>query len=323
MRKFIFLFLFLAPIFTIGQTYTSQQGNKYFKGLVKFAKRIIAEDTVKVSSKGIKYADGSLGTTGFKTGDTVQLNALVVTRDSLYIGNDGYLHYVKDGYNVRLAVKDSTVIDSPLLTDLLAYWNFDEASGNVIDQVGDLDGVVSGATQNVTGKVGKGISFDGTDDVVQVAYDSSLNISPPFTFSAWIYQNASDADPIFSRDFGSGVVPYIFEISYGFPRLRYYDTDYRNFSDDEQLPNTETWYHFVVTANSIETKLYLNGTLITTTTGIASLPTNSTNLYIGHHPDLSSYFNGIIDEVGIWTRVLTATEVTSLYNSGSGNTYPF
>ena len=346
MKKFIFLFLFLVPIFTVGQTYTSQQGNKYFKGFIKFAKRIIAEDTVRVSAKGIKYADGSIGTTGFQSGDTISLDSALhfntatdtlatkaqlralnptnsVARDSLYIGTDGYVHYVKDGYDVRLAVKDSTALDSPLLTDLLAYWNFNETSGNVLDQVGDLDGVVSGATQNVTGKVGKGVNFDGTDDVVQVAYNSSMNISPPFSFSAWIYQNASDADPIFSRDFGSGVVPYIFEISYGFPRLRYYDTDYRNFNDDEQLPNIQTWYHFVVTANSTETKLYLNGSLITTLSGIASLPTNSTSLYFGHHPDASSYFNGIIDEVGIWTRVLTATEVSNLYNSGSGVTYPF
>jgi len=37
----------------------------------------------------------------------------------------------------------------------------------------------------------------------------------------------------------------------------------------------------------------------------------------------SSYWSGLIDEIGIWSRVLTADEITALYNEGTGITYPF
>lgn len=319
------MLLILAPTLLSAQSFTSKnavQGNKWFKGFVQFAKEVFVKDTMHID-KGVVYADGTVGTTGFTSGDTVQLNTLVVTRDSLYIGSDGYLHFVSGDYDIRLTKQDSTKLPSPLTEDLLVYWNFDQTTGNLLDQVGDWDGVVSGATQNAAGKVGNGFSFDGIDDVVTITFDSAMNLQPPFTISSWIYQTASDADPILARNPGNGnVVPYIYEISYGFLRLRYFDPDQVSLSDDEQV-TIENWYHFVITVDTSETKIYLNNTLVMTTTGVSALPINYTNLFIGAYPDGSAYFAGVIDEVGIWTRVLSATDVSTLNNSGNGKTYPF
>ena len=45
--------------------------------------------------------------------------------------------------------------------------------------------------------------------------------------------------------------------------------------------------------------------------------------YIGNSADTFSAFDGVIDEVGLWSKVLSATEITDLYNSGAGFAYPF
>jgi len=49
---------------------------------------------------------------------------------------------------------------------------------------------------------------------------------------------------------------------------------------------------------------------------------NSIDFNIGARNSATQYTNGIIDEVGIWDRVLTSTEITELYNSGVGKQYP-
>jgi len=95
--------------------------------------------------------------------------------------------------------------------------------------------------------------------------------------------------------------------------------------------NSDTWYHVVGTYDlALQTmKSYINGFLIGTLTGVIS----SGN----EHPDWhgfalngSVYPNGkeyggtqSLDEVGIWNKTLTATEVGLLYNAGIGNSYPF
>ena len=56
-------------------------------------------------------------------------------------------------------------------------------------------------------------------------------------------------------------------------------------------------------------------------TDLAADTNTGTHTYIG--AGFSAYFDGLVDECGIWSRALTTDEVTSLYNSGNGFTYPF
>lgn len=76
MKRILILLLILAPVFTIGQTYVAQQGNKSFKGLIEFVKRITVRDTM-VIVKAIKYPDGSISTSGYKSTDTIRASNLI------------------------------------------------------------------------------------------------------------------------------------------------------------------------------------------------------------------------------------------------------
>jgi hypothetical protein len=51
--------------------------------------------------------------------------------------------------------------------------------------------------------------------------------------------------------------------------------------------------------------------------------TTTSNPSVGGQPGGAAPMGGVIDEVGIWKRALSASEITTLYNSGSGTTYPF
>ena len=81
--------------------------------------------------------------------------------------------------------------------------------------------------------------------------------------------------------------------------------------------NPDTWYQVAATYDGTTQRFYVNGNL--DASAVRDLNTGSGNVKIGKQPDWSgAYFKGAIDEVGIWDKALTATEISALYNSGSG-----
>ncbi|MCK5450090.1 LamG domain-containing protein [Candidatus Pacearchaeota archaeon] len=88
-----------------------------------------------------------------------------------------------------------------------------------------------------------------------------------------------------------------------------------------------TWYHVVSTYDGNNIRLYVNGSELSGDSVSATGTINyggATSTYIGRRirADLPDYFDGLIDEIGIWNRALNSTEVSDLYNSGDGLTYP-
>jgi hypothetical protein len=83
-----------------------------------------------------------------------------------------------------------------------------------------------------------------------------------------------------------------------------------------------SWYHVVATWAGTACKAYLNGVL--QNSGTATVSTLS-QLFLGSDctPTAGHYFNGLIDEVGLWAVTLSQSQITSLYNSGAAVTYPF
>ena len=81
--------------------------------------------------------------------------------------------------------------------------------------------------------------------------------------------------------------------------------------------NPDTWYQVAATYDGTTQRFYVNGNF--DASAVRDLNTGSGNVKIGKQPDWSgAYFKGEIDEVGIWDKALTATEISALYNSGSG-----
>ncbi|HOZ55171.1 MAG TPA: FN3 associated domain-containing protein [Clostridia bacterium] len=213
---------------------------------------------------------------------------------------------------------------SAALTDgLKGYWNFDEAaSSTLIDSLGFYNGTTTGATVNQPGKINKSYYFDGVNDFITHGSDALGSL---YSISLWIKIDTNTANYNVLAGQGSSN-PNAWQ-----PGLTFYNVDNSlryagNYNDSSISTGVSsildaTWYHVVVTANDKNAKIYLNGVL---DENVTSLNTKAwTQLRFIARKDTGDYFKGYIDEMGIWNKELSQLEITQLYNSGSGNTYPF
>lgn len=217
------------------------------------------------------------------------------------------------------------------LTDsLISYWTMDETSGTRYDSV-----VATGndLTDNNTVGYGTGIISNGADFIPAnseyLSHTSNASLQTgdiDFTFAAWFKIDDLNTRAIISKDDGLGTRDY--RITYLAGALRFYV----NASGATQVASaaaisTGTWYYVVAwhdaSANTINIQVN-NGTV--DSAGIGALSAASTNPFlIGANTvgSATNFWDGLIDEVGFWKRVLTSDERTSLYNSGAGLAYPF
>jgi len=79
--------------------------------------------------------------------------------------------------------------------------------------------------------------------------------------------------------------------------------------------STGTWYHFVFTYDGVNLKIYLNNVLKNTTGFTGAVNPTSVLFNIGRRGTTGLYYNGVIDECYVWSRAITSTEVSDLYNN--------
>ena len=211
-----------------------------------------------------------------------------------------------------------------LFVGLVSYYEFEETSGAVVDSRGTNNGTNNGATRGVEGIIGNAFFFDGISDFVNVSDDNSLSFPTAFTFSLWAYPKDNDVSKFFLKGIGGGTREY------GVDRMN--DTAVRILlgdsggnwdliwaSNNVPIPLNE-WSHFVATWNGTLVSFYLNGTLVDTNNKSGSIINAGVTLSIGSNSQgIGDFFNGTIDEMGIWNRSLNATEINEdLWNDGNG-----
>ncbi|MBN2422618.1 hypothetical protein JXB41_05295 [Candidatus Woesearchaeota archaeon] len=191
------------------------------------------------------------------------------------------------------------------------------------------DGVVSGATWNRTGgKIGGAYEFDGSDDYIELAQPSALNIlgRPNLTISAWVNSTSLAVyDGIIDNCQGGGAttVRLHFGIGNGGNTLRFLlgdGTSYNDFSSDaNSIYLNNTWYHVAVTLDSYNNlKFFINGIQNGTTKILTRDLASSTESWkIGRAFNSSSYsWNGSIDEVRIYNITLSPEQIKANYEAG-------
>ena len=229
---------------------------------------------------------------------------------------------------------------SSLLTGLVSYYKLDDVAGNAIDSTGTNPGTVVGATQGAAGKIGTAYSFDGNDYINIDNAVNDLAATTAGTWAAWV--KPTDATPVILSEimaFGDANANEILELAiYTDGTLRAYCADNGvgqfNLSTNSAVFSDGVWCHVMLGQDGVSPVLYINGVAVAQTFSAQynklawfNILTGIDNGRIGcrnvNNAGNISFFNGSIDEVGIWSRALTPTEITELYNSGSGKTYPF
>jgi hypothetical protein len=202
--------------------------------------------------------------------------------------------------------------------NLIAYYNLNENSGLVANDSisGNHASLDVGMDDGnwVNGYLGNGIRLDGDNDELTIAGGNFNFSNKPFAFSIWEKRaNTGTEDWIFSQ--GSGTSNLGLHLGYradGRYSLAFWSNDLNtslNFTEG-------LWRHWVMSydENTQSQDLYLNGELLTQRTASANYQGSGT-LYIGSRFNSgSTHYEGILDEIKIYDRALTAEEVKQLYN---------
>jgi len=197
----------------------------------------------------------------------------------------------------------------------VSYYYLDETSGSVIDAVGSNDGTNNGATPNVAGKINTAYDFTPVDKITTPISSKGLG-SNNFAISFWF--NSDDLSVTHYLIGGSsnpaGHGWYLTTNSER--KLKFTKTGIKDYIGSTTL-STGTWYHVVALVDSSNRmKLYLNGNLeiYGSDTNAISF-TNAGNIALGSlGATYDGSMDGKIDEVGMWDRALTSTEIEALYN---------
>jgi concanavalin A-like lectin/glucanase superfamily protein/putative esterase len=212
---------------------------------------------------------------------------------------------------------------SPVENDV-AYWKFDEGSGTT---AADSSGNGNVATLNgptwASGEIGGALNFDGVNDYVSVPDASSLDNTSALTIAFWVKPTILDGSPrgiVSKRTAPSIQDAYSVFFSTGNRLFVDIDTSNDRFSTNTVFL-TNTWYHVAVTydgtlALASRVNVYVNGVRDKTAGETsASIPNYGSSLTLGKLGGTTSYFAGSLDDVRIYNRALTATEVSSLFYS--------
>ena len=164
------------------------------------------------------------------------------------------------------------------------------------------------------------MEFNGTDEYISAGNPTELQFTSDFSISGWFKSSSATNQRIVSKDDGSNR-SYLVQIqSNGVVRGTIFKGGLGQNNDSSSGFADGNWHHFVFTfEDGVGTKLYIdNGT--PTTNASANAVDNDPSIFtIGTRGDGLNYFNGDIDEVAAWNKVLDATDVATIYNSTNNN----
>ncbi len=230
--------------------------------------------------------------------------------------------------------------NNALATNLVAYWKLDEASGTRNDSVGTNHLTSNNNVGQATGKHNYAANFVAASSQYLSASSAIVPVggsAGDFSISMWLNPVALNANQLLIVQQSS--TPRIGDF-YAYIDIggggKLYFARYRgtggNLGDSRDVAASNlsagSWNHVVFTwagGDGGTGHIFVNGSDITVNA------VNNTNLgNFGNIPNTSLggpfanyYFNGDQDSVGIWTRGISSSEVTTLYNSNAGCDYPF
>jgi glucose/arabinose dehydrogenase/fibronectin type 3 domain-containing protein len=200
----------------------------------------------------------------------------------------------------------------PAPAGLVAGYTFDAGSGTTTaDSSGNNNtGTISGAAWDA-GKFGGALKFDGSNDVVKVPSSASLNLSTGLTLAAWVQPTASQQGwrTIMQKENDA----WFLNASNGSGPLHPAGGVTANGNDSIVTGPTASplhqWTHVAMTYDGATVRLYVNGTQVSTNAKSGTLQQTTNPLSIGGNTPYGEYFGGLLDEVRVYNRALSATEV--------------
>lgn len=220
---------------------------------------------------------------------------------------------------VTLALFGLFFLNTPLayaaLTDnIVAYWKFDETSGtSAADATGNgHTGTLTSASFTSAGKINYGVA-NSTNGYVSFTALTNLHAGD-FTISGWMKMGATIDQFTILMGAASGL-----GVNFYAGKLRFYDGIGDVVVANYTATNDGLYHFYVLTRSGNTYTIYVDGSSDNSASNTDSytFTPNAVNR-AGGNSNADS-----VDEVGVWTRALSADEVTTLYNSNAGCQYNF
>lgn len=246
----------------------------------------------------------------FNAGQIINLDPLI----NLTIGTS-YLSFDSNVTSRTFPIAHITTIDK----NLTFYMPMDVNSLSLIFDFSEFNTACSGHGRfdKVDGVYGKAINFWETGHYVDCQNSTGLHYisTENYTWSGWFNtSNIEQPQGIIDYqclDDNSGIA-----IMLESQKLKLYNGNVDGFTAESSVLNQDTWYHFAITKNASVFIIYIDGQ----EDGIgydAGFTQTSQNVSIGRTVECNgtNYFNGTIDEVAVWNKYFSASEILEMYNN--------
>jgi hypothetical protein len=255
------------------------------------------------------------------TGTALTLSNVQPTQAGNYAVQVTNLYGVALSSNAALTVTSGGSCVSPP-SGLVSWW---QAENNAADVVGGNNGTLVNGATFVPGKVGQALSLNGVNQYVSVPDKPSLRPTN-LTIEAWVNFSTTSGNPIIAlKPYGTGRLDSyaLWYTAYGQlggaittvngegPWLTYAWT-----------PALGTWHHVAYTFDSASSlqALYLDGAAVASGTVSGPIAYDTGPVQIGADIEYgveSFFFGGLIDEVSLFNRALSASEIAAIYSAGA------
>jgi hypothetical protein len=213
--------------------------------------------------------------------------------------------------------------------NLVAWWKFDEGTGTVAyDSAGSNNGQLINGPVWTSGYIDGGLSFDGVNDYVDVPDNAALRFTKSDSFSvcSWVNPVSGWGDILCKMQSGSqhGLFTYEVQWSSSSQAFDFALCNSGNYYVYIVTPNGSappgSWYHVAWVYQNKNATIYINGEL-KGSGYFNSDPSGAAdkNVTIGvrsYGSAKENYFNGTLDDVRIYNKVLSAAEIEEIYQNG-------
>lgn len=206
-----------------------------------------------------------------------------------------------------------------LTANLLAYYKLEDAT-----DFWSTNNLTNSGVSFVAAKVNNGADCESTESDYLYGGDILDITTGQFSFFCWVKVESFPANGwIVGKDHDTQGREYAFGVD-STSKLNLQVAGVGSIADSNTALSTGTWYNVGVTFDDATNAVtyFLNGVADGTTTNSGALSNVTASFNVGRrsYTGYEGYFDGIIDELGIWGKILSSTEITDLYNSGSGQT---
>ena len=277
----------------------------------------------------VYYNGVSVGTSNRSSWSTVLGGTLYVGRN---LAASGYFQGAIDDARIYNRVLSTTEITQlfqgslppPCDQTCLQYWKLDDTTGTTAANAvaGGATGTLTNMTfdaASVSGVYGGSLLFNGTNNYISMGNIDNFSGTTAFSAFAWVYFTSIPSQAgVVGKYNNHGGGQWVLHVFNGNVQLHREVSPYEITGSTTLTANR--WYYIGGTYDGAKMHVYVDGKEDATALTIGSIPSSSSTFYIGSYVDASNvvdyFFPGQIDEVRVYNRAISASEVEALYEAG-------